>query len=79
MLDYTLSIQSKLRVTLIQICWFYLRFVKSGALSLDLRKDFCQYIPILKATNRHVDCVLKDYLNCMSITYSLLGCFVRIS
>lgn len=50
-------------------------FMKSGALSLDLRKGFCQYISNLKTTNRHVDCVSKEYLDCMCITYSLLEFF----
>lgn len=54
-------------------------FLKSGALFLDLRKGFCQYISNLQATNRHVDCVSKDYLNCMCITYSLLGFFFIFS
>lgn len=54
-------------------------FLKSGALFLDLRKGFCQYISNLQATNRHVDCVSKDYLNCMCITYSLLGFFFSYS
>lgn len=54
-------------------------FLKRGAFSLDLRKGFYQYISNLKATTRHVDCVSKDYLDCLCITYSLLGFFFVFS
>lgn len=54
-------------------------FLKSGALFLDLRKGFCQYISNLQATNRHVDCVSKDFYELHVYYIFFIGIFFSYS